>query len=85
MYIRIRGYSIFCTMSGFTKDELTELFIDIHLDEMIDLHDQFCSKWQEFGFFHESKSPDFIHAIMDCISFESIQVDNEDEYDYDNV
>jgi hypothetical protein len=72
-------------MSEFTIDELKELFIDIYMDELIDLHEEICSRWQEFGYFHESKSSDFIHAIMDSISFESIQFDNENEYDNDTL
>ena len=68
-------------MSEFTNDSLKELFIDLHMQDMLDLHDYICSRWQEYGYFHESKSHEFIHAIMDCVKFESVDLENEEEID----
>jgi len=68
-------------MAEFTNDGLKELFIDLYLQDMLDLHDNCCAQWNEFGVFHESKSFEFIHTIMDCVSFESIEAELDEDID----
>lgn len=60
-----------------THDELCELFIDYNMLHLLDMYDDLQNSYSHLDLFNDSKSCDFIHAIVDGLSFVENESDDE--------
>jgi|TARA_Y100000389_G_scaffold105527_1_gene102436 hypothetical protein len=65
-----------------SETQLKEIMIDFNLDFLLDVHESLKEKYFYTGLMQKSKSPDFIHTIIDHIKFE---LNDESTYDEDEA
>ena len=51
-----------------TQDNFKELLLDFNMNFLLDLHEQLIDKYILLGIMQNSKSPDFIHCIINSIN-----------------
>lgn len=50
-----------------TQDGFKELMLDFNMNFLLDLHEELIEKYRYVGIMQKSKSPNFIHCIMNSI------------------
>jgi hypothetical protein len=60
-----------------THDELSELFLDYNMNNLLDLYENIKNDYEHMCIFRYSNSYDFLHILTDNISF--VEYDDDDD------